>query len=164
NAGQIFVAAAGNDHGNNDVTPDYPADFRYDNVVTVAATDRNDQLASFSNYGPGTVDLGAPGVNIYSTLPNSSYGWLSGTSMAAPYVTGVLALVRGQHPDWSYRQVIYQVLSTVDPDAGLIGKTTTGGRLDAAAAVGSVTPGTAFVEELYQDLLGRAPEPGALNG
>jgi subtilisin family serine protease len=164
NAGQIFVAAAGNDHSNNDVTPDYPADFRYDNVVTVAATDSNDQLASFSNYGPGTVDLGAPGVNIYSTLPNRSFGWLSGTSMAAPYVTGVLALVRGQHPDWSYRQVIYQVLSTVDPDAGLIGRTTTGGRLDAAAAVGSVTPGTAFVEELYQDLLGRAPEPGALNG
>jgi subtilisin family serine protease/subtilisin-like proprotein convertase family protein len=135
-AGMIFVAAAGNDGVNTDSTPAYPSSFNLSNIVSVAAVDNNNQLASFSNYGAHTVDLAAPGVNILSTLPNNSFGTMSGTSMAAPMVSGVLALVWSEHPNWSYQQVINQVLSTVDPVAGLQGKVLTGGVLDAARAVG----------------------------
>jgi subtilisin family serine protease/subtilisin-like proprotein convertase family protein len=135
-AGMIFVAAAGNEGANTDVTPAYPSSFNLSNIVSVAAVDNNNQLASFSNYGAHTVDLAAPGVNILSTLPNNTFGTMSGTSMAAPMVTGVLALVWSEHPGWSYQQVINQVLSTVDPVPGLQGKVLTGGVLDAARAVG----------------------------
>jgi subtilisin family serine protease len=136
--GVICVAAAGNDGTNNDTKPDYPANFStsLNNVVTVAASTNTDQLASFSNYGVNSVDLAAPGVNILSTLPNSKYGDMSGTSMATPEVTGALALVWGQHPNWSYTQVIDQVLSTTDKLSSLQGKVKTGGRLDLAASVG----------------------------
>jgi subtilisin family serine protease/subtilisin-like proprotein convertase family protein len=138
--GMIFVAAAGNGSNNNDISPAYPSSFTYDNVVSVAAVDNNNQLASFSNFGAKSVDLAAPGVNILSTLPNNNYGTLSGTSMAAPMVTGVLALVWSEHPNWTYQQVISQVLDTVDPVPGLQGKVLTGGVLDAARAVGYNTP------------------------
>ena len=146
--GDIFVAAAGNGPlggtgGNNDLVPEYPAGYSADNVVSVAATDRNDQLASFSNYGLRTVDLAAPGVDILSTTPHTAaapdgtYSYFSGTSMAAPQVTGALALVEALHPDWGYARVIQQVLDTVDPLPSLAGRTVSGGRLDAAAAVGA---------------------------
>jgi subtilisin family serine protease/subtilisin-like proprotein convertase family protein len=136
--GQIFVAAAGNEGTSNDQTPNYPASFSQslNNVVAVAATDNTDHLASFSNYGPHSVALAAPGVNIVSTLPGGRYGPMTGTSMATPEVTGALALVWGEHPDWSYTQVIDQVLNTVDRLPSLQGKVATGGRLDVAAAVG----------------------------
>jgi subtilisin family serine protease len=135
--GHIFVASASNNASNNDTQPAYPGSFPLDNIVTVAALDNKDQLASFSNYGAKTIDLGAPGVAIFSTLPNNGYGTLNGTSMSTPYVTGTIALVRTLHPTWSYRQVIDQVLATVDPVASLQGKTVTGGRVNAAAAVGA---------------------------
>jgi subtilisin family serine protease len=136
--GQIFVAAAGNESANDDATADYPASFSQslNNVVAVAATDSSDHLASFSNWGPHSVDLAAPGVNILSTLPNGQYGAMSGTSMATPEVTGALALVWGLHPNWSYTQVINQVLNSVDKLPSLQGKVASGGRLDVAAAVG----------------------------
>jgi subtilisin family serine protease/subtilisin-like proprotein convertase family protein len=134
--GHIFVAAAGNDSANTDQAPAYPSSFPLDNVVSVAATDRNDNLASFSNYGPTTVDLGAPAVDITSTVPNNGYGSFTGTSQATPHVVGVLALVWGLHPSWNYQQVINQVYSTVDKVPSLAGKTVTGGVVDAAAAVG----------------------------
>jgi len=136
--GQIFVAAAGNEGANDNTSSDYPASFSktLNNVVAVAATTNNDQLASFSNYGDGTVALAAPGVNILSTAPGGGYGTMSGTSQAAPQVAGALALVWGQHPSWSYTQVINQVLNTVDKLPSLQGKLSTGGRLDVAAAVG----------------------------
>jgi subtilisin family serine protease len=161
-AGHIFVAAAGNTGTDNDALPDYPAAYHFDNVVTVGASDRNDRLASFSNYGPTTVDLAAPGTDIYSTTPNNTYSWYNGTSMATPHVTGVIALVHGLHPDWNYREVINQVLRTADRLPGLQGKVITGGRLDAAAAVGSNNPDLSFVEELYHDVLGRAADSTAL--
>ena len=104
--------------------------------MAVAATDNTDHLASFSNYGPHSVALAAPGVNIVSTLPYGQYGAMSGTSMATPEVTGAMALVWGEHPDWTYTQVIDQVLNTVDKLPSLQGKVATGGRLDLAAAVG----------------------------
>jgi subtilisin family serine protease/subtilisin-like proprotein convertase family protein len=135
--GQIFVAAAGNGSGNNDVTPDYPSSFNLDNIVSVAATDQNNKLAGFSNFGASTVDLGAPGVDILSTTPNDTYSIMSGTSMAAPHVTGTLALVWGEHPTWTYKQVIAQVENTVTKVPALEGKTVTGGLLNIGAAVGA---------------------------
>jgi subtilisin family serine protease len=136
--GQIFVAAAGNSGLNIDQNPTYPASFALDNIVAVAATDRSDLLTSYSNYGATSVDLGAPGQAILTTTRNSSYTVASGTSLAVPFVAGAFALVWGQHPTWTYTQVINQVLKTVDPLPSLKGKTVTGGRLDLAAAVGSV--------------------------
>ena len=117
-------------------SPQYPSGYGLDNIISVAATDHNDILASFSNYGATTVDLGAPGVSILSTLPGGSYGYLSGTSMATPHVAGVVSLVRSLHPEWSYDTVVSQVLSTADPVSALAGKVLTGGRLNAAEAVG----------------------------
>ncbi len=140
-ADHVFVAAAGN--GNfigwgmdNDTDPFWPANIDLDNVISVAAVDHNDAKPLFSNYGATTVDLAAPGVDILSTVPNNGYGLNSGTSMASPHVAGVIALVRDLHPDWSYAQVINQVLQTVDPISSMDGITVTGGRLNAAGAVG----------------------------
>ncbi len=152
NQGHIFVAAAGNDNADNDIRPFYPAGYNVDNVISIAATDNSDNLAYFSNYGVQSVDLAAPGVNILSTFPTSltnamrdagfstNYQSISGTSMAAPHVTGVIALVSSLHPDWTYDQIIEQVLGTVDLIPGL--ETITGGRVNAASAVGNPAPDT----------------------
>jgi subtilisin family serine protease len=136
--GVICVAAAGNEGANNDSTPNYPASMSQvlNNVVAVAATDNTDHLASFSNYGPNSVALAAPGVNILSTLPNGNYGAWSGTSMAAPEVAGAMALVWGLHPNWNFVQVINQVVNSTDKLPNLQGRVSSGGRLDLAAAVG----------------------------
>jgi subtilisin family serine protease/subtilisin-like proprotein convertase family protein len=136
--GVIFVAAAGNNGSNNDTNPEYPASFPLDNIVSVASTDQFDNLSPFSNFGPHSVSLAAPGQAIYSTSGYGGYASLSGTSESAPQVAGVLALVWGQHPGWTYQQVIAQVLNTTDPLPSLKGKVVSGGRLDAAAAVGAV--------------------------
>jgi subtilisin family serine protease/subtilisin-like proprotein convertase family protein len=139
--GHIFVAAAGNNSANTDTTPHYPGSYNLDNMVTVAATDSADRLASYSNYGAVSVDLGAPGSSIYSTLPNNRYGTMSGTSMASPFVAGAIALVRDRNPSWTYRQVIQQVLSTTDSLSVLSGKTVSGGRLNLARALGASSGG-----------------------
>jgi subtilisin family serine protease len=136
-AGVVFVAAAGNYGRNTDTAPTYPADFKPDNIITVAAIDRNGRLASFSDYGPHSVDVGAPGVDILSPLAGGGCGLISGTSAAAPFVSGVAALVWSEHPTWTYLQVIDQILHTARPTAALSGKTVTGGRVEAAAAVGA---------------------------
>lgn len=149
--GHIFVAAAGNEGSNNDFAPFYPAGYDVANVVSVAASTIKDKLAWFSNFGKRTVDIAAPGQDIYSTLPTkvtpamassglpAMYGSLSGTSMAAPHVTGVIALVKALHPDWGYSEIIDQILNTVDPVEGL-DVTVTGGRLNAAGALGNAPP------------------------
>ena len=118
----------------NAIAPLYPANIQSNNVVSVAATDWNDNLATFSDYGAKTVSIAAPGKYIYSTYPtnldaSNPYRFYSGTSQAAPEVTGALALVWSIHPDWSYSQVINAVLSNTDAVAGLNGKVQTG-RLD----------------------------------
>jgi subtilisin family serine protease/subtilisin-like proprotein convertase family protein len=139
--GHIVVAAAGNRGADGDQAPNYPSSFPLDNIVAVTATDRNDHRASFANYGATSVDLGAPGADILSTQPDGGDRSLSGTSMATPFVTGAVALVWGQNPSWSYRQVIDRILSTVDPLADLQGKTVSGGRLNLARALGVTDPG-----------------------
>ena len=109
-------------------------------VISVAATEHNDQLASFSNYGLTSVDLGAPGLSILSTLPFDSYGSLSGTSMATPHVSGVAGLVYSQTTSLTPVQAKARILSGVDPIPSLSGITVTGGRLNAANALASVPP------------------------
>ena len=138
-AGVIVVVAAGNDSRNNDSVPSYPSAYNYDNIVSVAATDSNDMLASFSNYGATSVDIAAPGVSILSTTPNNTYSSFSGTSMAAPHVSGAIALVWSANPTLTYTQVIGQVYRNVDPIAGLAGRVLTGGRLNVAKAVTAST-------------------------
>jgi len=133
--GHVFVAAAGNSGANIDASPSYPASYNLDNIISVAATDSRDLRASFSNYGATTVDIGAPGVNILSTY-GSGYAYLNGTSMAAPHVTGVVALVYGRNPSWTYSQVRTQILSTARPVSSLANITVTGGVVNALAAVG----------------------------
>jgi subtilisin family serine protease len=142
-AGITFVAAAGNSGVDCDASPRYPACFDLPNVISVAATDRYDRLASFSNYGAASIDLGAPGVSIYSTRPNGSYGSMSGTSQAAPQVAGVVALLAAARPGITVAQVRAAILGSVDPLPALAGKTASGGRLNAAAALASLA-GTSF--------------------
>ncbi len=128
--GQLFIAAAGNDGTNTDIFPHYPSSFNLDNIISVAATDHNDALAGFSNYGATSVDLGAPGVNIYSTIPGG-YGYKSGTSMATPHVAGVASLIWSQYPSLTAQDVKDRILNFADPIAALNGKTLTGARLNA---------------------------------
>ncbi len=134
----IFVAAAGNDGTNNDVTPHYPSGFDLNNIVSVAATGENDQLASFSNFGSTSVDLGAPGVSILSTLPGNRYRNLSGTSMAAPFVSGVVSLILARNDSLAVADVKAAILDNVDAVPALQGITTSGGRLNAFKALSSV--------------------------
>ena len=138
NAGVTFVAAAGNQASNNDAIPQYPASYRLPNVITVAALSTTNTLASMSNYGGTTVDLAAPGSLIQSTFPGGTYGILSGTSMAAPQVTGVVALLAAVKPGITVAEVRAAILGTTTPVASLAGRVVTGGRLNAGAALASL--------------------------
>jgi len=136
-AGIIFVASAGNAASNNDAVPSYPASYDVENIVSVAATDRSDLLASFSSYGPQSVELGAPGVSIYSCSygSDSAYLTLNGTSMAAPHVSGAMALARARFPSDSFIDVIRRVLAATDAISSLSQTTITGGRLNLHRAL-----------------------------
>ncbi len=137
-AGMVFVASAGNDANDNDgAYQAYPASFDLDCVIAVAATDSRDGIASFSNYGATTVDLGAPGVDIWSTIPTSmgSYGNMSGTSMAGPHVTGAAALILAADPTLTVSAVKSLLLEYADPVDSLNGKCVSGGRLNVGAII-----------------------------
>ncbi|MBC8232026.1 S8 family serine peptidase [bacterium] len=141
--GPLFVAAAGNSSQNTDINPHYPSSYRLRNIISVAATDHNDMLSWFSNYGRRSVDLGAPGgdgsSDILSTLPNNNYGYGYGTSMAAPHVAGVAALIMGVS-NLSDLEVKRCILKSVDKVPDLTGKVLTSGRLNAEKAVMCVAP------------------------
>jgi|GEM_PF-2110462 VCBS repeat-containing protein len=131
-AGDLFIASAGNNSSNNDTTPSYPCSYNLPNIICVAATDNKDQLSTFSNYGATTVHLGAPGTNIISAWPGNMYQYMSGTSMAAPFVSGAAALYWSYHPTLTYTDVKNKILSSTDPIPALAGKTVSGGRLNIA--------------------------------
>ena len=136
----LFVAAAGNYGKNNDVIPFYPSSYDSACIVSVAATDKNDKLASFSHYGKTSVDIGAPGVSIWSTLPENTYVSWDGTSMATPHVSGVAALVLAINPTISVTDLKAVILDSADKISSLAGKTVTGGRLNAFKALEKARP------------------------
>jgi subtilisin family serine protease/uncharacterized protein YjdB len=137
-AGVLFVAAAGNNGTDNDITPNYPASYDIPNIISVAATDNADALAAFSNFGATSVDLGAPGVSILSTIPANGYASFSGTSMASPHVAGVAALALSREPTLSVAGLKSALLNNTDPVASLPGRTVTGGRLNAFNTLSSI--------------------------
>ncbi len=141
--GVLFVAAAGNDANNNDSSPSYPSGYDLDNIISVAAIDRHNQLADFSNYGASTVDIAAPGVEIYSTWKDSDtdYKTIQGTSMATPHVSGVAALVLSHFPGISAGDLKRAILNSAVAVSGLQTKVATGGRVNAFNAVSSVADG-----------------------
>ena len=136
NSDILFVAAAGNSSINTDTTASYPSNLStaatagYDAVISVASLTSAGGLSSFSNYGAATVDLAAPGSNIYSTLPGGAYGTMSGTSMATPFVTGAVALYASANPTATAAQIKTALLVNTDSTASLNGITLTGGRVD----------------------------------
>ena len=152
----LFVAAAGNDGTDNDASPTYPASYDNPNVVSVAATDNDDNRAFFSNTGRRSVDLGAPGVDIYSTWPNGGYQYESGTSMATPHVAGAAALAKAAFPSASAVGLKALLLATVDPEPALATATSSGGRLNVGNAVACAgtpqvwidSPGPGFVVDV----------------
>jgi subtilisin family serine protease len=148
-AGILFVAAAGNETNNNDSNPNYPAGFENDNVISVAAITRTGALASFSNYGATTVDIGAPGQEVLSTSLGTGYATLSGTSMATPHISGACALLKAYRPMLTHAEIKSMILGNTVPLASLNGKCATGGLLNLNAALDaandlSVTPADVF--------------------
>ncbi len=151
----LVVCAAGNDAINIDSAPFYPASYAFPQVLSVAASTKTDTLASFSNYGTNSVDIAAPGELIYSTLPNGSYGTLSGTSMATPHVAGLAGLLYAYHPGLTYTEAKSAIMASVDEKTSLNGKIGTGGRINAYQALlisgedpltlNEITPGSANI-------------------
>ncbi|MFZ1702180.1 MAG: S8 family serine peptidase [Pyrinomonadaceae bacterium] len=142
-AGILFVAAAGNNGSDNDRSPHFPSNYDLPNVISVAALDRTDNLASFSNYGVESVDVAAPGKDIVSTWLNDDYREASGTSMATPYVSGIAALIVANEPNISMKKLRERILGSVDKLDQLDGRVSSGGRICAANALGTAAKHTA---------------------
>ena len=135
----LFVAAAGNDGANNDTTTSYPSGYSSANIIAVASITSTGALSSFSNYGATSVDLGAPGSGIWSTVPVrskgkvvSSYASYSGTSMATPHVTGAVAMYAWRNPGSAAATIKAAILNSAVATPSLTGKTVTGGRLNVS--------------------------------
>ena len=110
----LFVTSAGNSSSNNDAVPSYPASYPLENILAVAATDHNDALASFSNYGVNSVDVAAPGQNVLSTIKGNAYGRLSGTSMSSPHVAGAAAVLLADEPGLTPHELRYRLMKGTD--------------------------------------------------
>ncbi len=133
-AGALFVAAAGNDGNSNDNSDTFPANYAVENIISVAAINNTGEKADFSNFGKRTVHLAAPGVNVYSSTVGSYESW-SGTSMAAPHVSGVAALVLSNEPKMTALEIKERLIATVRPMSGLRGKVRSGGMVNANNAL-----------------------------
>lgn len=140
-AGILFIAAAGNGGwdqigDNNDRTPSYPASYTSSNIIAVASITSSGGRSSFSNYGATSVDIGAPGSSIYSCMPlsggGSTYGTMSGTSMATPHVTGAAALYASTYPNATMTQIKNAILNSAVATTSLRNKCVTGGRLNVS--------------------------------
>jgi subtilisin family serine protease len=168
-AGMLFVAAAGNDGVNNDTYPHYPSSYDSESLIAVMATNRYDNKSSFSNYGPVSVDLGAPGSEILSCKPGNQYQYLNGTSMATPHVAGACALLWSVNSATGNLEIKNMLLETVDPT--LAGQCVSGGRLNLYKAIletkapwiiiepeeGTVGPGESVDVSVTFDALELAP-------
>jgi serine protease len=140
----LFVAAAGNDAYDNDAQSSYPSGYPHDSVLAVASTTRTDSMSSFSQWGLTTVDLGAPGSDILSTVPGGGYASYSGTSMATPHVTGAAALAWSVNPELSAIEMKALLMSSGDDNAALAGKTVSGKRLNVNNALNDADPTPGF--------------------
>lgn len=140
--GVVFVTAAGNNSSNNDQVPTYPASYRTPNELVVAAIDPTGALATYSNYGPATVDIAAPGTNVLSTVLDNQYQDYTGTSMSTPFVSGTVALLAGLHPTLTAAQLVAEVKATAKPDPALAGLVRTGGIVDPFYALTNNTTGS----------------------
>ncbi|UCH85547.1 MAG: S8 family serine peptidase, partial [Candidatus Latescibacterota bacterium] len=129
-AGSIFVASAGNDYTDTDLVPHYPSSYLLDNIISVAATDHDDLKAGFSNWGLTSVDLGAPGVGVLSTVPGNQYYSASGTSMSAPHVAGAVGLLYSIAPTMNHLEVKEAIMASADSIPSMTGRTVSGGRLN----------------------------------
>lgn len=134
-AGIVFVAAAGNDGRNNDYGTHYPSNYEVDNVIAVASHTVQDKLSYFSNYGIKNVHVSAPGSDILSTVPDNKYKSYSGTSMATPYVSGVIGLLLSQNPDLKPLEIRKLLMKTSFKGPAYTEKVVSKGRIDAAKAL-----------------------------
>jgi subtilisin family serine protease len=134
----LLVVAAGNDGKNIDKSPVYPASFTDSNILAVAASTSGDGLASFSNFGSESVDVAAPGDDIFSTYMGGGYKTLSGTSMAAPYAAGLAAMLRKQESDAHYGDLRYAIRHKVDKPPALNNRVAYDGRLNAQKALAAI--------------------------
>ena len=144
----LFVAAAGNSSSNNDVSPHYPSSYTVPNVLAVASTTRTDAMSSFSSFGLTSVDLGAPGSDIVSTIPGNGYASFSGTSMATPHVAGAAALLLSVNDTLTTEELKQILMDTGDPTAAMDGRTVSGKRLNVEAALEEADPQPGFKIEL----------------
>jgi subtilisin family serine protease/sugar lactone lactonase YvrE len=139
-AGQLFIAAAGNNSSDNDANVSYPSGYNCANIIAVASITSAGSLSGFSNYGATSVDIGAPGSDILSTEPGNTYGLKSGTSMATPHVSGAAALLWAIDPSLSWMAIRDAILDSARPNTALSGRVVTGGELDVNAAIEKLNP------------------------
>lgn len=164
--GILIVAAAGNEESNIDVKKNayYPASYGLSNIITVTAHDQTLQMLSSSNYGANSVDISAPGYRIKSALPGGRSGFLTGTSQATAFVSGVAAMLKSQKPDLTAPQMKHLIVASAKKEASLIGKCSSGGRLDADKALTQAMSGEANGRKLAQRDPGSAKPKKKIEG